>query len=66
MTATQIRTALAQDAETLTELRAVAAAFGPRFAKEYGARIAKLEAHYALWTEMLATQVARETAAVAS
>jgi len=64
MNAAQIRTALAQDAETLAELRTVAAAFGPRFAKDYAPRIAKLEASFALWTGLLAKQVAAETAAV--
>lgn len=65
MTTDQIRRTVDQDTENLADLRDRQATFGPRFAREYDARIAKVEAHRTLWTEMLATQVARETAAVA-
>lgn len=58
MTRSQIDATLATDRENLADLRARAAAFGPRFAKEYAPRIAKLEQHIALWTEMRATAVA--------
>ena len=66
MNAAQIRTLLSQNAEHLADLLERRTAFGPRFAAGYDAQIAAVEAHTALWTELLAKQVAVETAAVRS
>ena len=64
MNAAQIRLTLEANAENLADLLERRAAFGPRFFAGYDVQIAALEAHTALWTEMLAKQVAVETAAV--